>query len=186
MKHTRSMLHCRLLALLALSMTGCSDVTVVRGAPFTFDATRPYRVAIGWGGGLSGMDTIEVFSDGKANGERGDAAHPQVQAATTTLSQRQVAAVTALIGRCGLADLACHYDAHVYDGTQWILDLEQDGKHRTVYCDNHFPQQLVDFRSALQVAVAADTWPWLEAPSQRPLPLEQRLWDAVRQLPLGR
>ncbi|MEZ6038717.1 MAG: hypothetical protein R3F29_14640 [Planctomycetota bacterium] len=172
--------------LLGIVFVGCSDVTVVRGAPFSFDATRPYRVAIGWGGGLSGIDTLEVFSDGKANGERGFAGHPQAQAASTTLSPRQVATVTALIVRFGLEDLACHYDAHVCDGTQWILDLEQDGRHRTVYCDNHFPKQLIDFRSALQVAVAADTWPWLEAPSQRPLPLEQRLWDVVRQLPLGR
>ncbi len=56
--------------------------------------------------------------------------------------------------RLQIMDMAKSYDAGVWDGTQWIFQLEQGGRSKRIYCDNHAPTGMKQFAVILDDVLA--------------------------------
>jgi len=58
--------------------------------------------------------------------------------------------------------------AGIYDGLQWHLAIKQGEREKSVYCSNHFPEQLVSFAHQLDTILSAYerdlSWRLIEGP----------------------
>jgi hypothetical protein len=169
----------------ASALCACSRLVEVPGPQFSLDPNAAYGLGLGWGSGWEGLETFELSPDGTLVLIRrhGDG----WQRAVATLAADQLASVTRAVVTYGVAGFHRLYeDPGVHDGEQWVLCLEQGGRRRVVYCNNHFAPGIRAFRDAVLAAVDATALGWT-AGTDSPLREQgQALWQANRDEPIAR
>jgi hypothetical protein len=156
---------------------------------FHIDPKKPYRIELGRGSGWHGLDTVKISEDGAVvlyrNQEAASVAawsQGPWYKATMQLSAESLAKVLQAVEDNHLLALHKAYHADVADGTQWVLWIKQGDEEKSVYFNNHFPQEIVRFAGAVD-AVLADsgssnfTWyPVLGSSRDH----EKELWNSIK------
>lgn len=172
-----------LVALVALS--ACSRLVEIPGPPFPFDPDAEYCLGLGWGSGLEGLETFDLRPDGTVVLVRRHGGAWQQAAAA--LAAGQLKSVTQAVVSFQVASFNRLYeDPDVLDGEQWVLCLEQGGRRRVVYCNNHFAPGIRAFRDALVAATRAPHLAWTAVTASAMRDHGQALWRANRAEPIAR
>jgi hypothetical protein len=104
-----------------------------------------FTLIVGEGSGWHGYDVIKVRADGTCEhtfNDQGGAGLVWKRAAFT-IDHATVLELRQLLVDIGYFNLPRAYHADVADGTQWVLQVSAAGKHKGVYCNNHFPPELI-------------------------------------------
>ncbi len=156
---------------------------------FTIDAGKPWKIEFGRGSGWEGLDTVKLTDDGKVvlhrqtwqadNGIRS----AKWETAQLALPRDAVASILATVSKTRLLDLHREYHANVADGTQWVLWITQGRNAKSVYFNNHFPNEILQFASLLdevlvQNGIQAVKWDPVPAGMERQH--ERQLWDSIK------
>jgi hypothetical protein len=169
-----------------------------RGAPDrgdelrTLDPSMPYRIEFGRGSGWHGLDTAKLLQDGtvtlhrQARGTDRDTGRIHVfwETATLKLSRQALEKVVAAVEANRVLDLDRVYrEPGVFDGTQWVLWVEQGGKEKSVYFDNRFPGEIVRFAAALDGILAengSDKVDWHRVAAADAGKHQRELWASIK------
>jgi len=164
---------------MALSMLGaCRRLVEEAGPPFAFAPGAAYRLRLGWGDALDGLETIEIAADRTARLVRRTATGWVT--AVVALNDAQSAAVTGAIQHWRVPQwLRVYMDPDVNDGEQWLLCLEQSGAVHTSYCSNHGPAERDAFRAALLELVVPAASAWTALPDAQRRDGDRELWHAI-------
>jgi len=159
------------------------------GPRFSIDTGKPWKIEFGRGSGWEGLDTVKLTDDGKvilhrqtwqaANGIRS----AKWETAQLALPRDAVANVLATVSKTRLLDLHREYHANVADGTQWVLWITQGGNAKSVYFNNHFPSEILQFASSLDEVLVQNglqTVKWDPVPAGKESQHERQLWDSIK------
>jgi hypothetical protein len=170
--------------------SGPASRVVVDDRPvFDLDAARQWRIDLGRGSGLDGLETVTVNQSGRlllyqrTDELDGTVVRSRWETAADVLPPEAVASVLAAATSNQLTLLRRAYHADVYDGTQWVLRIRQGEHDKAVYFNNHFPERVVRFATKLDEIIATTVGPRLR---WRPVvvfdgpPPEHELWESIR------
>jgi hypothetical protein len=156
---------------------------------FRIEPTKPFRIEFGRGSGWHGLDTIKVDQDGRVvlhreNHQRqGDTIIQSWEKATLQLPPRSLTKVLEAVEANRLMELHKGYHANVADGTQWVLWIKQGNQEKSVYFNNHFPEQIVRFAERLDGILSecgVDKLDWQVVPAVETRRNERELWDSIK------
>ena len=134
--------------------------TTPQAEPFALDTSRPFELWLGTGSGRDGLDIVKLMPDGTVTtygvagrSPRGGTLHP---------TSVELDALRAQVRAANVPAMAARYSAGVWDGSQQLLYITQDGHERVVYCDNAVPTRFAALRDALRAFVSAHrlSAPW--------------------------
>ena len=155
---------------------------------FHIDPDRPWRIDLGRGSGMDGLDTVTLDQSGRVRLYQHTEAwlHNEIglpwETAEGRISPDAVAAVLAAAASNRLTELQHKYLTNVCDGTQWILRVRQGENEKAVYFDTHFPDAVLRFAAKLDEIVAADVGAGLRwrpvLGVDRPGP-QRELWESI-------
>jgi hypothetical protein len=156
--------------------------------PFRLDTNRPWNIDLGRGSGMDGLDTVKLSQDGQVILHRPRRVrqwngYAQVwDTAELTLPPDSVGRIADAVAAERLLDLDRAYHAAVYDGTQWVLWVRQDGREKVVYLNNHFPDPVVRFAAAVdaELVAAGDRVRWRPVPFWEHGSHDDELWASNR------
>jgi hypothetical protein len=120
--------------------------------PFRIDPTKSWQLEFGRGSALHGFYTIKIDQSGHLSLFR-----PRLdtwQTATAQLPPAAVAEVLLAVEANRLLELDRKYMAEAFDGIQWLLWIRQGEREKSVYFDNHFPDQIVRFVERLEEIIS--------------------------------
>jgi hypothetical protein len=131
-----------------------------RRPAFTFIPSRPFHVEFGRGSGQSGLDTIVLDETGHTVLHRsqsefyddpriGRVKSPYWEKAELKLPEESVQRIARSIADLRLPEMERAYHADWYDGSQWVFWLQQGGREKSVYFDNHLPIAIQSFAALL-------------------------------------
>ena len=150
------------------------------------DSARPWRVELGRGSGMVGLNTVAVGSDGTATAYRlrvEDRGRPFWETTTLRLPPEAVDEVRVAVDQHRLLGLGRVYRAAgVHDGTQWVLRVVQGDFEKAVYFDNRFPRAIEGFADDLDRVLAANGLAeaqWTRVPDAEARNHEQELWRST-------
>ncbi len=119
---------------------------------FQIDPNKLYRIRLKRGGGSDGFNTVELDQNGIITLYRIDWAAKSskefvsfYEKATLKLPKESLSNILEAIEKNGLLKLYKRYSANVLDGTQWELLIEQGENKKSVWFDNHFPREIIQF-----------------------------------------
>ena len=75
------------------------------------------------------------------------------------------------------------YHAEVHDGTQWVLWIKQADQEKSIYFNNHFPDEIVRFAEQLDAVLSEcdlENMNWKTVPATESRQHERELWEAVK------
>ncbi len=78
------------------------------------------------------------------------------------------------------------YYAEVADGTQWILWLQQGSQSKSIYFNNHFPEQIQRFAIRLDMILdisKMDKLVWSRVPKEQSRRHEKEIWNSIKNKP---
>jgi hypothetical protein len=134
---------------------------------FVLDASKPFVIELGRGGGLDGYDIVKFDQSGKLELTRRTASG-DYDLAALQLTNDEVQALVQLVKTNQLTSMGRMYsDPHIADGSQWILWIEQQPAEKSIYFNNAFPAQitaLADGIDALLDKADRQTVSWLPDP----------------------
>jgi hypothetical protein len=163
-----------------------------RGNLRHLDPGAPYRIELGRGSGLYGLNTVQILHDRtvtlhRRGREHGGQTLPEefVETATIHLSVEDLTEVLDAVEDTGVLSLYKEYhEPGVADGTQWVLWVQQGQRETSVYCDNYFPKSMVRFADALDRILARNGIEhanWRRVDDDEALSYDRALWDSIRQ-----
>ena len=141
--------------------------------PFPFNPSQPYNLVLGRGSVLDGFNTVAIYPDGRVVLNQ-KATQTSWERATVRLSPEEVKLVAESVLRNQLPSLKKEYHRDVFDGRQWELIIQQSGRVKETYFNNHFPASIVNFSRELDSIIqnaSRNRLDWL--PSDR---IEPWLW----------
>lgn len=115
-----------------------------------------WRLVLGQGSGLMGLNLVEISSDGRISVTFSDdwleagsipsgaAPGPAVwRRAEFRVEPEVIAALRQRVVELDLLSLKLAYHGNAVDGTQWVVAIEAADRRKLIYCDNHFPEPVV-------------------------------------------
>lgn len=149
--------------------------------PFRLIPVEAYRIEFVRGSGWHGLDTIKVNQDGTVVLHR--LAGSDCYTATIHLSEQSVAQILQAIEDNHLLGMDRAYHANVADGTQWVFWIRQGDNERSIYFNNHFPQEILRFAKSLDEALCESglgkvAWHPV-APWRGNREHEKELWESI-------
>lgn len=156
---------------------------------FYLDPARPWRIDLGRGSGLHGLETVTLDQSGRVllyryTDEYDDTrVGTRWETAADVLPREAVASVLSVAASTQLTLLNREYHAPVADGTQWVLRIRQGEHNKAVYFNNHFPDTVVRFAARLDEVIATNVGRrlrWRAVPADAPPGPASELWDSVR------
>ena len=135
---------------------------------------------MGRGSGWFGLETIEVDQDLNAKIYRETGSGWEM--CTLNLANDEWRRITASIEKYQLYKLDRAYHADVADGTQWILWIVQNGRSKSVYCNNYFPENLREFAQEFDSIfdIHDDLLEWTIVPANLVGKHDDQIWDSVK------
>jgi hypothetical protein len=149
---------------------------------FALDASKPFVIELGRGGGLGGLDIARFDSTGAAEFHRA-AARQDAEVTTLRLSPVDVKGLIDLANRLHLTGMGRSYSGGFIDGTQWLLRIEQGQMEKAVIFDNWFPTEIRQFAAALDAALTRaglSIATWRAVPRRQEADYQKALWDRIR------
>ncbi len=101
------------------------------------------------GSGLDGYDSLKVDASGQCDYIFGTD-YTNWKAATFTLSRSEMIELCDTINDNKMMQLPAAYHAKVADGTQIIVKFLSNGVVKQIYCNNHFPAEVLSLRRLIQ------------------------------------
>ncbi len=157
--------------------------------PFQIDPTSPFVIGLGRGSGWHGLNTVYITEEGKATLHRPFIRHEADggqrliwKTGELQLSEETIQEVIETLSTYHLFTLHRGYYANALDGAQWTFFLRQGRHGKFVYCDNHFPDNLVVFAEWLETLLmqhGLDTIQWETVPEENERKHEQEFWDSM-------
>lgn len=149
------------------------------GPLFVLDETQPFRIELGRGSGWYGLDTIEINNSAEVLVYR--QTRSGWETTTFTLTPTELNSITKALDRHQVFKLARAYHADVSDGTQWVFRTTQNSQSKTIYCNNYFPDSLLNFASRLDevLDLANRSLTWTPVPIDHECDHEKDLWDSI-------
>ena len=156
------------------------DHSVADSCHHKFSASLPFRISLGRGSGLYGLETIAIDENLLA------ILHRETNAGWETCSVKltidEWGTVVDAIEQNDLLSLSREYHAKIADGTQWVLWIEQNGQSKTVYCNNFFPDQIRNFAAVIDTVfdIDDDMLEWKPVPDKLVGNHDNELWAAIK------
>ncbi len=122
--------------------------------PLRLNPSKPYHLAFGRGGTWHGYDTVVVQPDGTTRLHRQRPDEISWETVELKLDRDARDEIADAMVRLQLMSMAKTYEAGVFDGTQWIFWLEQGGRSKRIFCDNHAPASMKQFAIILDDVLA--------------------------------
>lgn len=144
-----------------------------------FDPTQPFHLDFGRGDGLNGLETTAIEPGGRTHLCRRKSIE-EWERTVVVLGRDQLNDVAKAISRNQLVNLAKLYDGGIYDGTQWVLWIRQDGLQKVVYFDNKFPSSIRRFASELDGILSSAGIEKAEWHPTSGKLYDRELWDSIR------
>jgi hypothetical protein len=119
--------------------------------PFSLDSTKPFIITFGKGDGLLGMDTIEIDEHGTVilqriqMEQRNGVWYPFKEAGTMQLLPEDTKSIIDSLHTFHILEMHKEYHADIYDGMKWALWIQQEPHEKSIYCNNHFPENILAF-----------------------------------------
>ena len=156
------------------------DHSVADSRRLTFSSSLPFRISLGRGSGLYGLETIAIDENLLAVVHRETSAGWETCRVELTINEW--GAIVDAIEQNNLFSLDRAYHANVADGTQWVLWIEQNGQSKTVYCNNFFPDQIRKFADEIDIVfdIDDDLLEWKSVPDKLIGNHDNRLWAAIK------
>jgi hypothetical protein len=126
----------------------------LRGVAIRLDTAQPYRIELGRGSGWHGLDTVQIRDDGIVILHRLTPPGDAWETATLVLPQQSVTRVLNAVEENRLLSLEKAYHGGVEDGTQWVFRVQHGDQEKAVYCNNFFPEPIVQFAATLDQVLA--------------------------------
>lgn len=125
-----------------------------------------FEFRMGEGSGMYGYDVIKVGADGRCQYtalERTLTYDPVAKAyrrpgwrrADFTADPATVRDLRQLLADVGYGALPKGYHANVCDGTQWLVKAQAGGRRKGVYCNNHFPAEIIRLSAFVRDRIVA-------------------------------
>ncbi len=173
----------------------CSSVAVVgflvvATGPYLFwyaDRTRipadeKFDLQFGRGSGWHGLDLLRITSDGRAEYEY-QADHGEWRRKTFVVPEHQLTKLRQEITELNPWGMDRAYHRNVADGTQWCFLVRIDGKSKSVYFDNNFPNAIRRFADVIDQTVLVPFADPVEAevvPQRHHRKHEKEIWASIR------
>ena len=156
------------------------DRSVPDNRGIKFHSSQPFRISLGRGTGMHGLETIEI--DENLNAELYRQTDNGWETCVVELTIEEWGAVSDSIAEHDLYALDRAYHAKVADGTQWILWVRQNGNAKTVYCNNYFPDPLRSFARDIDSLfdIDDDLLEWTAVPFNLAGDHDETIWDAIK------
>lgn len=143
---------------------------------FAIDPARPWTIVLARGSCADGFDTVDLNQDGavllrrkKWGPIKNDVVGFAWEEASLTLPHEAILTILDALSETQLLGLKNAYYAAVHDGTQWVIQIEQETNEKSVYCDNHFPNAIVRFAGSLDAVLdrnGVGTVKWRQLPDE--------------------
>ena len=159
---------------------------------FDIDSTKAFRIELGRGGGFDGLDTVKLDRSGKVimhrvKWEQRQTRHRKFrirvwETVSLRVSEEDVAKILEAIKAKELMNLDRAYHADVADGTQWVFRIEQGGREKSVYFNNHFPASIIQFAKKLDAIIAesgVNELAWKAVPEDEHGQHDNALWESI-------
>lgn len=127
-------------------------------SPVHINSIDDIYFTMGWGSGLHGYETIAIDANGKVQFLFHDfgAREPHWRLLAFRVPKETLQKLKSLLMDVEYFSLKSQYHAYVHDGTQWFVKVScREGK-KSVYCNNHFPQEIVKISDFLQSTFLGD------------------------------
>ncbi len=157
--------------------------------PIHIDPTKPFVVGLGRGSGWHGLDTVRITEKGTVDLYRQydekdteGVWHQRWERGHLQIPEDAVQALFDALSTYHLLTLHKAYYADVHDGTQWVFFVRQDRTVKSVYCDNHFPENLLAFAEWLDALLTQhrlDEVTWETVPEANGRTHEDEFWEWV-------
>lgn len=160
---------------------------------FSFMPSSPFHLEFGRGSGREGLDTFATDETGRAVLHRcqfeyryhlrhGRVLSPFWERAELKLSDNSIQRLTKAVQDLPLSEMARAYHADVSDGIQWIFWLQQRGREKSVYFDNHFPKVIQAFAALLDAELqraGIATVKWRRVSKEKERDHETAIWNSI-------
>jgi len=159
---------------------------------FNFDETKPFRLEFGRGSGWHGLNTIAISESGHVvlhrlkEEEKAGSFLLFWETTTFPLESESIEEIASLIRDSEVAQMHRKYYAEVADGTQWILWLQQGSQSKSIYFNNHFPEQIQRFAIRLDMILdisKMDKLVWSRVPKEQSRRHEKEIWNSIKNKP---
>ena len=160
-------------------------------SPFIFDPQKSIEIEFGRGSGLDGLNTIKISKTGKVLLHRSRLTYQDEKISTQWeysefyLSAEDVSQLSDFIGKHHISRLHSAYHAAVDDGTQWIFWIKQGEHEKSIYCNNHFPEEIVSFAKFLDellIKKGVCNLKWQRVPENNAREHEKKLWERIGEM----
>ena len=156
---------------------------------FHIDPMKPFTITFGKGDGLVGMDTIEIDEQGtvilyRIQFEQRDGVwYPFRETGTMQLLPEDITMILESFHTFHLLTMHKEYHADIYDGTKWALWIQQEPHEKSIYCNNHFPENILafsDFLDNLLTTRGLADVTWTRVPEHDSRNHEKELWESIK------
>ena len=169
-----------------------SSTTLETRPIVNLDAGKPYTLELGRGSGLDGFDTISVDHSGETvlyrqiHEKRWGTWSKKWETAQLSMGKEAAQRLVKLVLDLHLLEMNRSYSAGAYDGTQWIFRLTQEGKLKSIYCDNYFPKPLRAFSRSLDTELkqaGVEKLKWRTVSDHERGLHDKDLWSSIKDKP---
>lgn len=178
-----------IVALFSMTLMACgenhplSKTEPAKSAPFSVDLGRAFHFELGRGSGMDGLDTVSFGLDGVVTLFRQQPAG-KWQTTAVRIGPEAIARIFAEVKAQGIMKMPAAYHADVYDGTQWVLWIQQDEKSKAIYFNNYFPKEARALAALVDKELASaglSNAAWKDVPPKKSREHEKALWNSLKQ-----
>lgn len=156
---------------------------------FSIDPAKPFTIAFGRGSGWAGLNTVNINENGKVVlyrlqvEQRHEIRYLFWETGTMQLLSEDITAILDSLYTFHLLTMHKEYHADIHDGTQWVLWIQQEPHEKSIYCNNHFPNDILAFSDFLDDLLTkrglADVT-WTRVPKNEFRNHEKELWESIK------
>jgi len=131
------------------------------------------------------MDTITIENEHVTlyRLQLNELCYPCWETATMQLLPDDVKTLIKSLEQFQILKMSKAYHANVSEGTQWILLIQQGNYEKSIYFDNHFPDNIFAFSRFLDDLLVKRgflDFTWQAIPENEPKNHENELWESLK------
>jgi uncharacterized membrane protein YfcA len=141
-----------------------------------------FEFQLGQGSGWHGLDLLKITADGKAVYEY-QSSRGEWERKTFFVDKASMDALICKINSLKIMELDRAYHGDVADGTQWCLLIKSNGRAKSVYCDNNFPERIEKLAAFVHETIIEPFGGKAEARAVPPRECrkhEKEIWESIK------
>lgn len=155
----------------------------------SIDPAKPFTIEFGRGSGWAGLNTVNINENGTVVlyrlqvEQRREIRYLFWETGTMQLLPEDITAILESLHTFHLLTMYKEYHADIHDGTQWVLWITQEQHEKSIYCDNHFPENILafsDFLDELLTTRGLTDVTWTRVPEHESRNHEKELWESIK------